>query len=191
MVDTIACAQLNDPAQAIAALPWPPASFVYLERVPGGWLSAEEAAGAVCLAELDPALPFAAYERGRVFCSEFELRWEKVDGSFAAVLAGAVSHSAPFTPAVEPGLAAAQVCDTAYPLWGSPLPAEVLAALDPVIAGSGPANSRPFLELRIPRVLWYPVGPDANRVQIRVREYYDSDSGELLYYRFVSVEGSA
>ena len=48
-----------------------------LERVPETALSDAEAAASVLCATYDPNTDWQAWARGRVFCSTWELRWER------------------------------------------------------------------------------------------------------------------
>jgi len=146
-------------------------------------LESEIAAG-VRLERLDPAVDFAKYERGRVFCAERELRWERVDGVFRAVLVGDAQPFALFAPAPELDLSGAQTGTRRYFLWGLRIEDSDLAVVGVQRAGRG----EPYLEMRIPRVLRYPAAGSKRRTRLVVCEYIDPQTGGVIYSRLAGVE---
>lgn len=107
---------VSHPSIAIHTLSWPDIAYMYLERIPERWLSLPEVANGVRFEILDLQTPFQQWEHSQLFCSSFELRWEKMDGQFQTVLVG----EAPILvacSAIEPDLDAAsgRVQDL---LWG-------------------------------------------------------------------------
>jgi len=184
MAEQIQWARLTDLAPVIKALRWPAAAYMYLERAPELWLSDAEVVAGVRLEVFDPQTQFGEWERGRVFCADFELRWEKLDGAYQTVVVGNTLVLNNFTPANEMGLAMATVQKRGYLLWGKRMKDDQLS----VINAEHKPNSQVYLELRIPRILRYPVSPNARQTQLNVFEYVDPKSGDLLYYRFVGLE---
>ncbi len=182
MSDIIQWARLDDPSPAVAALDWPDASYMYLERVPATWLVEAERQDGLRLEKL-AAAPFQEWERGRVFCQAFELRWEKLDGAFQIVYVGPDTALPGFTPAAL-DLSHAKLEPHAYFMWGSRVPVD---RLDEVGAQAQPGLEL-FIEFQTPRLLRYPVPSQAGRVKLQVVEYHDPASGCRLYYRFCGLE---
>jgi hypothetical protein len=184
MTDIIQWARLDDLSATVSALAWPSPSFMYLERVPDRWLSQEERERGLRLEMLDLEAAFNAWERGRVFCEAFELRWEKLDGAFQTVYVGPAADLPGFAPADELDLSAVKVRERSYDLWGNRVPDD---QLETVGAPTG-TDLAVFLEFKIPRLLLYPVSEEARRVRLRACEYLDPSDGTLCYYRFEKLE---
>jgi len=184
MTDQIFWATLADPADAVRGAAWPEPTYMYLERAPAGWLTADDIADGVRLERLDRAADFAKYERGRVFCADCELRWERADAAFRAVLVGSAQPFAPFAPAPELDLSGAQAETRKYFLWGLRIEDSDLPVVGVTRAGRG----EPYLEMRIPRVLRYPVAGAKRRTRLVVCEYIDPKTGSVLYSRLTGVE---
>lgn len=185
MPEYIQWARLADPSAAISALSWPDVAYMYLERIPERWLSLPEIANGVRFVTLDLKTPFQEWEHGRVFCSDFELRWEKMEGQFQTVLVGKAPMLTGFAHAIEPDLEAADRQTQYYLLWGQRVPEGEVE----ILGAQHKDDSQVFLEMRIPRVLRYPVPDTARQARLVVREYFDRLNGDLLYYRFTDVEG--
>jgi hypothetical protein len=161
---------------------------MYLERVPNAWLTEPERENGIRLEKFDAATDFAAWERGRIFCEAFELRWEKVDGAFHLVYAGApveLDHFRPaevtLTPEEDEGER-----DGAYHLWGKRVAADKLD----LVGAEEEDGYAPFVEGKVSRVLYYPVSPadHKQRIKLTVREYVDPEDGRVIYYRFRGIE---
>lgn len=176
MTEIIQWAMLDSIQPSITALTWPEVSYMYLERVPEAWLDDATRETGVRLEHLDLEENFEVWERGRLFCTAFELRWEKIEGIFHLVYVGEPVALDDFKE--EEALNLNYVNDRAYYLWGRRVetPADLGVEAE--------AGSRLFVELRIPRHLHYPVSEDTKRVQLQVSEYLDEDTYALLYYRF-------
>ena len=184
MTDNIQWACLNDLQAAASGLNWPDPSYMYLERAPERWLFPKELENGLRLERLDLDEALNAWERGRLFCADFELRWESLDGAFQAVYVGPTQALPSFTSAQELDLSAAKVRRSSYALWGNRVPDEELANI-----GAGPReNETVFIEFQVPRVLYYPVSKRAQRVALQVCTYTDPHSGRPLYYRFCGLE---
>ena len=184
MTDTIQWARLEDPSPAVQAIIWPEPSYMYLERVPDAWLNEDERRNGLRLEVLDPATPFGEWERGRIFCEAFEVRWEKLDGRFQTVYVGPPVGVPGFSPADEVDLAATDSGTCRYYLWGNRVPDDKL----PILGADKPPNAEVFIEFRVPRVLHYPVSSDARRVKLKVCEYVDPTTGATVYHRFQGLE---
>jgi len=184
MADTIQWARLDTLSPTVTALTWPLPSYMYLEQVPDHWLSQAERDRGLRLEKLDQTIAFEAWERGRLFCASFELRWEKLDGAFQVVYVGPPAVLAGFVPADDLDLNAAPSRTRSYDLWGRRVPADQIET----VGAPTDTDLGAFVEFRIPRLLLYPVPRQAQRVRLRVREYLDPHTGELSYYRFEELE---
>jgi len=184
MTDRILWASVVDLNAAVRAAPWPQPAYMYLERGLGAWLTEEETADGVRLEAYDPTADFAAWEKGRVFCADYELRWEQSDGVCRAVLIGAAPAAEGFSEAADPNLAAAEQRTRSIFLWGLRLDDADLDAVGVTRAGRG----EPHLELRIPRVLRYPTTGAKRRAALTVCEYLHPQTGAVLHYRLTGVE---
>jgi hypothetical protein len=174
-------AALTDLAPVITLLT-PNSAYMYLERIPAEWLDEEKRRHGICLEKFDPATPFNDWERGRIFCETFELRWEKQDGIFQVVYLGPATALPDFTQ--ETGLDLSQSQTQSYYLWGNRVPDDKLA----MIQEDKQPNNQIFIEFQVPRILRYPVSEQAKRVKLKVCEYIDPASGALVYYRFQGLE---
>jgi len=177
-------ARLDDPGSAVDALDVPTSGVMYLERVPNAWLSDAERRDGLRLIPFEPGVEFGRWERGRLFCDRFELRWERLEGAFQTVYVGEAIDLTGFAAAEEIDLSAAESVDREILLWGSAVARERLESVRvPDVEGFSA-----FVDFRISRLLRYPVGADAARVRLRMREYRDPASGERVYYRFLGLK---
>lgn len=186
MADVILWAQLDDPTPAVQGLEWPDgASYMYLEQVPHSWVRAPDMEKGLSLRHLDPNLDFQRWERARLFCQDWELRWEKQDGLFWCVYVGSDRELPDFARASELDLSIAEpVSKSSYYLWGLQLSESDLN----IVGADCQPDTQVFLELRVPRLLRYPVSPDTRRVKLVVCEYIDPASGQTLYHRYHSLQ---
>lgn len=184
MTEQIQWARLTEPGQAIRLLSWIRPAYMYLERIPELWLSDDDVAAGVRFELFDPQTQFAEWERGRVFCPDFELRWEKLDGAYQTVVVGNAPSLHGFSLATEIDLAAASAQTRGYLLWGQRVKDDELS----LIGVEHVPNGQVYLELRIPRILRYPMSDQARQARLIVREYANPKSGDLLYYRFAGLE---
>ena len=153
-------ASLDSTLKALA----PPAdAFMFLEIVPTARLDPADRARGIRLETYDSRVDWARWERGRVFCPEWELRWE---GS-QAVYIGPPVHLPHFEPG--PDLSAFCPHDREYYLWDT-------------------RQGQRFLELQIARPLFYPVAM-GDRVKIQVVEWLD-DTGEVVAWRCARLRGA-
>lgn len=188
MTDVIQWARQVDPGIAVNQLAWPSLSYMYLERVPASWLTKSEREHGIRLGKFDSDVNFTAWERGRIFCDSFELRWEKVDGGFHLVYAGSPAEMTGFQPTAEnlAVTAAGGTRDTSYYLWGLRVKPTDLD----VVGVTESEASAPFVESQVARVLYYPVSQSnqGQRIKLKVHEYIEPASGRLIYYRFRGLE---
>ena len=175
---------LENLAAAIGCLAWSPPSYMFLERKPSQWIPEAERANGLQLAKLDPTTSFETYESGSLFCAEYELRWVKVDGAFHVVYVGPEVELFGFKVEEMLNLKDTVACDREYFLWGTPLQPDQFET-----AGASPgADSLPFLEFRIPRILYYPVSDKAQRAKLHVVEYIDPAQRIAVFYRLQGVK---
>lgn len=181
--DIIQWATLTDLSPTIEQISWDDPSYMYLERVPTQWLAGIDIHDGLGLRRFDPTLPFNQWERGQIFCPDFELRWEKQQGRYQTVYIGQAQTLADFQSAPEPILDDTQQIRRQYYLWGKKVQDEDLDQ----IGAANQEQQRAFAQLGIPRVLYYPVSPDAEQVQLEVCEYMDT-SNVRVYYRFLQLQ---
>ena len=165
----------------VQALDCPPELLMMLERVPTAFLSDDEQKPGICLQKYDASENLEAWERGRIFHNNFELRWEKQGGVFVIVYIGEPTEL-PMPHIMS--LSEFETQDENYYLWGERMSADNLKAIDQ------PEATNLFLELQIPRLLPYPVSNRGGklRVKISARHYLNSETGDLEFYRFRHLE---
>jgi hypothetical protein len=135
--------------------------------------------------DYEPTLPFAAYTSGRIFHDEFELRWQKDNGQIQVVYLGNEDHCPQSLLSNQDGIKEdiAMQRSRQYYLFG-----ELLRQPDVEKIGK-PAREGDYAEVRIPRLLRYPVHDEKRRVLVTIRESIDEKTGEVEQYRFQKVEG--
>jgi hypothetical protein len=158
----LSCSAVNL-ADTLAKLP--PASWMFLERIPTNWLEPAERDNGIQLTKFDANTDWTQWQRGRVFCKDWELRWE---GSHAVYTGPEVQLPGFRKEPVD--LAAAERReqeDPKYLLWGR-------------------RDGGRFIELQVARVLKYPVAFD--RVHLVVAEWLDPYTGEPIASRCVCLQ---
>jgi len=149
-------------ASTLGALKVPPDAVVFVERASSRWLDESEIADGIRMSSYDAGMPIESWESGRVFCTQWEVRWDRSH----AVYTGESTDLAGFRSGPDISFCA-RVEKSCY-LWGK-------------------RDGESFIELRIPRVLTYPVS-EGSRVKLRVAEWFDS-AGRLVASRCVRLEG--
>lgn len=154
-------------ADTLAALPVPVNALMFLEHIPSVYLEDAESQKGIMLTHYDAATDFTAWERGRIFCSDWELRWDQPRVTYTGTpqSLGNLEQTLDLRPYTKR--------EASYYLWGR--------------------REQPgrFIELQIPRVLHYPVeAKEKGRVKLRVAEWVD-DAGELVTSRLVDLEVDA
>ena len=164
----------------VQALACSPESLMMLEGVPSTFLSDDEQQKGISLREYDKGENFEAWEHGRIFHNDFELRWEKQSGAFCVVYIGKPKPLP--MPDTKP-LSDFETHDESYYLWGEKMTEDTLQ-IDQLEA------TNLFLELQIPRLLCYPVSNrnEKFRVKLSARHYLNSETGTLEFYRFRHLE---
>jgi len=154
-------------------------TLMLLERASTTWLLPEDhKAGLLHLKLFDPDWTFDKWENGRIFDSNFELRWEWINGTYQTTYCGKPLPLTNFEDILDIQNA---VHDTrSYFLWGTKVQEKRLKLID------YPPGSIVFAELQVARLFEYPVSSQAQRVKLNIREYHD-DNDNLIYYRFHSL----
>ena len=180
MSEQIAWQSLSSVADIVAALPWANPAWMYLERVPRSFLDQAAIDSALRLERFNHAETFDDWERGRVFDATQEIKWEQIGKNFHVVYCGAAPPSALTIAPVA--VSNTDNPNPRYFLWGQNVQTKDRAVLG--IGQSDPA----YIELRIPRVLRYPLPLSARRARVQVHEIFGTD-GTLCYARWAGVSG--
>jgi hypothetical protein len=152
--------------RTISACRFSPESVFLGEENPKHYLTTKQRQDALVCKRYDeqkPSIYYAAYTSGRIFSEEAELRWEQNDALMQVVYIGVALDLPELRPVEDLSLDKYQT--KKYFLFGERLSAEQLQRI------GDPAQEGDFAELRIPRLLHYPVQFVGNRVQVIVREY--------------------
>jgi hypothetical protein len=184
--DVILCASLDRVTSVVGDLEWPDPSYMYLERLPDVWLDEAGRQDGLRFETLELTTLFNNWERGRIFCKLFELRWEKMDGEFQLVYIGPPIELTGFEPASQQEIDLANTSSQShsYFLWGSRLDDKKLKT----VGASKEPGAEIFVEMRVPRLLKYPVSDQAERVKLTACEYTNPNTGDIVYYRFQGLE---
>jgi len=153
------------------------------EMVPAHTVSPEERDALVRFIRFDTTLPCNAYVQytcGRIFHTDFELRWQHEQDKVRVVYVGK-ARSIPFLE-VKSELQLEKYTEQQHPyyLFGERLGEMAEKIGNPAVAGD-------FAEARIPRLLHYPIEGKGAHAQLLVQEYCD-DTGRVVLHRFVAVK---
>ncbi|RRR68651.1 MAG: hypothetical protein EI684_17315 [Candidatus Viridilinea halotolerans] len=172
-----AWAEVDNITALISTIAWATPAWCYLERVAQDYLDPAAQSAASAFTHFDPATDYNLWERGRIFDATQELRWECNHTTFHAVYCGTTLPATMNKTALDYQTTRA----TSYYLWGQQVrPADR--------AGLGlPPDEAAFIELRIPRILRYPVAANARRAQIQIHELLAAD-GSLCYARWMTLQ---
>ncbi|MGB1251997.1 MAG: hypothetical protein ACPG8W_15375 [Candidatus Promineifilaceae bacterium] len=177
--DTLFCATLTSFDTLLQQLPTVNPSWLLMETLPTGWVDEQGRANGIRLERFSGQASFLE-TKGRIFCPDFELRWERLGGTqIQFVYCGKSLSLNGFDAADE--LAQTKSAQHSYFLWGTKVQEDRLQLV------GYPPNSILFAELQVPRLLEYPVSPAAQRVKLAIRTFHD-DQHNLVYYRFHSLE---
>ena len=166
----------------VGALPDSPA-LVLVEQVGTGWLNPADRDRLFHFERFTAGESFSPRTRGRVFGELFELRWEPrpdAEPSLRVRYIGVPAEIAGLAP-IGCELEALEIREVRYDLWGERVD-------EPARVGA-PAGTPIYAELRVPRLLRYPVSAHPRRVRLRVREYVDPGTGETVLSRFIGLVG--
>lgn len=174
---------VGDFPRLVADCGFPSTAFVLIERLPEQVItSAKERHDLLRFTYFDPGIPFADYTSGRIFDEQAELRWEKQGTSMQVVYLGSKGR--------EQVLLNYRLQESHELSRLSPLGEKKIFLFGERIATGdlnkmgGAASPGDFAEVRIPRLLHYPVPQDKQRyVRLVVREYCD-EQNRIVLFRF-------
>ena len=153
------------------------------EQLPQRVVTQDQRKELLCCERFKSDAHFADYTSGRLFANTFELRWEKDGDMFRVVYVGSRRDMAHLTVKQDVMLEKKEFAKPYY-LFGKRLGLEGLAKV-----GSA-AIEGDFAELRIPRLLHYPVEKQERYayVQLFIQEYVDQKTGDVALFRFQAIE---
>ncbi len=172
---------VNDFPQFVTECDFSPEAFVLAERFPEQVITKiKERQDLLRFTHFERDIPFADYTSGRVFDEYAELRWEKQGNTMQVVYLGAKERAQVL---LQYKLQESNELDKLksagekkYFLFGERLAPEDLQKIGPA------AEPGDFAEIRIPRLLRYPVQQDKQRyVRLVVREYLDKENSVALF----------
>jgi hypothetical protein len=155
--------------------------LMLLEEQPRRVIQQDARQSLLHFAFFNPNFDFMPYTSGRIFHALGELRWERQHPEVQIVYTGDKQYKPGLPNARETTLDACIPKDREYFLFGKRLNEEQLDRIGPV------AQLGDFAEVRIPRLLRYPQLPTlagAERVQLVICEYVDSETAVNVAYRF-------
>jgi len=185
--EIVALGTLASLPSLVASLPQE-AAYLLRERAPTTWVD-ESARDELLRFErvTDPsalAAPEVGRDQGRLFNTDYEVRWDEHDDRVVYIGTQRDLHDALHNLSVVP-LALNEPRDRSYSLWGTYLrDAGRLAGV--------PAGVAVYAEARLPRPLRYPDPPLTTprtpyRLRLEVREYLDTATGCMTLVRFRDV----
>ncbi|HXL03344.1 MAG TPA: CRISPR-associated protein Csx19 [Bacillota bacterium] len=166
----------DDIRQFLEESHFPGSSWVLLERE-DDWFQ-EKDQEKIFLGTLDKWFNTEDWAKGRVFCQVAEVRWHYSNGGYQVIFTGN-GHNASSLKSAEINLTDCIVRDTNYLLWGERL-------RNPGEYGIESEDSV-FLEIQIPRLLFYPVPESTDRVWLHVREFISKETGLLIHSRWLDL----
>lgn len=141
-----------------------------LERVPEKWLNEDECENSICFKKYAKT-EFDSWQVGRIFDSDKEFRWSWNGERFQVIYTGCALHLPELSPMNTQNWEPSKPAQ--YLLWGTRFESH-----------ESPYGFT-YLELQIPRLLCYPISQkDKKRAFLKVIEYRDKISGQIVHYRF-------
>lgn len=165
----------------VADCGFPSTAFVLIERLPKQVItSAKKRHNLLRFTHFDLSIPFTDYTSGRIFDEQAELRWERQGSSMQVVYLGSKWREQVL---LNYSLQESHELDRLRPpyekmifLFGERIAIEDLEKM------GGTARPGDFADVRIPRLLHYPVPQDEQRyVRLVVREYCDEQNRVVLF----------
>ncbi len=177
--------------QLLAACQEPEESLLLTEQLPTHFVNAQERRNMLRFEIYGPEVDVAAYTSGRLFQNDFELHWEQQNSLFQVVYLGSEQNKArlydfnlkedtTFRDRLESEKL--EYREKKYYLFGEQMDE------DEQREHTEPVHGKSFVELRIPRLLYYPVQSSSRYVQLVVREYIDKETGRVEHFRFQALE---
>ncbi len=169
----------------------PEESLLLTEQLPTHFVNAQERRNMLRFEIYGPEVDVAAYTSGRLFQNDFELHWEQQNSLFQVVYLGSEQNKArlydfnlkedtTFRDRLESEKL--EYREKKYYLFGEQMDEDEQREHTESVHGKS------FVELRIPRLLYYPVQSFSRYVQLVVREYIDKETGRVEYFRFQALE---
>lgn len=180
---------MNDFSQLIASASFLQGAFLFLEKLPQKVITTEERRELLLCDYFDASLLtaeknlllLAEYTSGRIFQPAFELRWEKQKQQMRVVYVGEKRDIPPLDIKEDIHLEK-KGSPRSYYLFG-----ERLRSKDVKRIGV-PAKEGDYAELRIPRLLHYPVKEEKRYVQLFIQEYKHGQTAKVPLFRFVNIK---
>ena len=157
--------------------------LILLERQPHNIVGKEDRQNLLLFAEYPCKLAhlISEYTAGRIFHEEFELRWEKITRGVQVVYIGKQQTLPLLTEGTDVLKNCARV-NSSYYLFGKRLDDKAWENI------GQPAQKGDFAEVRIPRLLRYPVKEKGeDYVKLNVYEYRHKVTKERILFRFRSL----
>lgn len=163
MDDAIYTGRVSDLIPLINTIGWSTTeTLMILELVPTRWLDQAEIDKGICFLQFDTHINFNQWQVGRIFDPHKEFLWQtNDDGQFQVIYTGKVIGLSELN-SIDVDWQSSQ---TSYMLWGRSLKSEELKIL------GIQEDSAVFLELQLPRLLYYPVSVKKDkkcRLQLKV-----------------------
>ncbi len=127
---------------------------------------------------------YAQYTSGRIFHTDFELRWQW-EAEQVRVLYIGNERKIPFLKMIEHPELEKRSEQQSYYLFGERLRNNQSDQSERI---GKPVGAEDFAEARIPRLLHYPIKGQKRYAQLVVQEYLDKATGQVALYRFVAVK---
>ncbi len=185
MEEILCSGPVTDIAALIKACAFPDDSYVLVERFPLHVIPGGERQQLLQFGRLSGGIDPANSTSGRVFTQSFELRWQEEGGEYHAVYLGE-ERQIPLLKKDEETLAWLEKRRKAktYYLFGEYLDG---GKLEHMRLKEEPGSSF-YAEVRIPRLLSYPISGQARRVRLSVCEYVERATGAVQLVRFQGLE---
>ncbi len=181
MEDVIYTGQVSEMMPLIKAISWAEDALMIVEQIPDHQTETLPCQEGIGVGRLNKKTAFESWPVGRVCDADKELTWTRTEdaAAFRVVYSGA-AIPLPDTLQQTEGVSAWNVSEPQpYILWGASLPPE-----------NPDADTFPFAEVQIPRILQYPIGCQERntRLQVKIICYHDPKTGEMQHYRFQTME---
>lgn len=190
--EVLSTGQVSDLTAFLVSCAFPPESFVLVEQIPGHvFANPREGEGLLRFVRLSDAVDLNMFTSGRVFHQDFELRWERESVGTQTVRVVYLGKAEALPTELSPDQkldqwrAGLEPRSRRYYLFGTLLSTQQVQQM------GLPENQHAYAEVRVPRILYYPV--KAPRLQLVVREYIEKSTGQVRLLRFEDlkpVEGS-
>lgn len=153
-----------------------------VEMLPRHIVEANDRQHLLRFAHFNKEIDFASYTSGRFFRPDYELRWAQIEGKTHVIYLGEERAIPDLRVPDDITLRDYKIQSANYYLFGEKLK-------EPVRNRRGVLDDEiDFADARVPRLLRYPVSPEAQRVRIIVREYVHKATGRVELFRFEGLE---